>query len=75
VRFITWLFDNLDDPTKVGVFAKICWDDVNNGCALSKWGPIEWKEHFEVKHPDSANKLIYLLSVAYAQYVLSLSEK
>jgi hypothetical protein len=75
VNFLTWLFDELDGPSKVSRFAKIVYDDINNGCGDRKWGPVQWRDHFIAEHPDSAGNLNSMLSIAYAQYVMSRSEK
>lgn len=75
MKFLPWLFDQLDEPTPVGDFANLCWKDVNNGCASTKYGPTQWREHFETKHKAQANLLVSLLTKAYAQYVLSISAK
>lgn len=68
VHFITWLFDQIDDLGPHERFAKICWDDVNNGCAHVKFSVKQWQDHFLSKHPESAPMLVELLIDAYARY-------
>jgi len=61
----------MDTPSKLSRFAKIVYDDINNGCGSRKFTPVEWKNHFLLEHPDSADYLINTLQVAYTQYALS----
>jgi hypothetical protein len=75
MNFMVWLIEQLGEPTKMGRFAKICWDDANNGCALRSYTPQEWKQHFIDKHPESKDKLISALTAAYVQYTLWVTNK
>jgi hypothetical protein len=75
MRFVTWLWDQLDIPGSTGSFAKICWDDVNNGCAHPTFSAPQWLHHFENKHPDSKDKLRAMLIRAFQEYMLSLEGK
>jgi hypothetical protein len=75
MRFTQWVLDQEDDDTVVGSFQKILFDDINNGCSSSKFDALAWKQHFEVKHADSAEKLISVLAEAYYQYVLRHGKK
>ena len=74
MNFLTWLFDELDGPSKVSRFAKIVYDDINNGCGDRRWGPVQWRDHFIAEHADSAENLNSMLSLAFTQYVMSRSE-
>ncbi len=74
MNFLTWLFDEMDGPSKVSKFAKIVYDDINNGCGDRRFGPVEWKNHFLAEHADSAGNLNSLLTIAYSHYVLSRSD-
>lgn len=49
-------------------FAKLCWDDINNGCAHVKFSLKQWQDHFAKKHPESADILISMLLDAYVEY-------
>ena len=68
MRFITWLFDQMDLGTETSKMAKLCWDDINNGCASIKYGPSDWVEHFNSKHKDKAPILIEKLLDACVEY-------
>lgn len=63
--------EEMDTPSPVAKFAKIVYDDINNGCASRKIEPAQWKKHFELHHTDSAVYLIELLQAAYLEYALS----
>lgn len=75
MSFNAWLFDQLDSPSRVSAFGKIIWDDINNGCGSSKFTAIQWKAHFEDKHPEHSKRLIDLLILAYAPYALTFKSK
>jgi hypothetical protein len=75
MTFNTWLFDNLDTPSRTNVFSKLIWDDINNGCASSKFTAIQWRDHFKEKHPESKDKLTDMLILAYAKYALTFKSK
>lgn len=74
VNFLTWLFEEMDTPSKISRFAKIVYDDINNGCGSRKFTPTQWREHFKSEHADSAKKLVDMLEIAYIQYALSRTE-
>ena len=74
MRFVTWLFDQVDNGGVTAKFAKISWDDVNNGCAHATFSVGQWIEHFSVKHPDKYDLLIEMLLRAFAEYKKELSE-
>jgi len=75
MHFSTWLWDQLDTPGDTGKFAKVCWDDVNNGCGYSKFNAQHWLEHFESKHKDRRDILSLMLLRAYKEYMLFTAEK
>jgi hypothetical protein len=68
-----WLLDNLDIPGNK--FAKIIWDDVNNGCGSSRFSPSEWRAHFYIKHEATATNLEYLLIESYTAYARTIIVK
>jgi len=72
MHFSTWLWEQMEEPNRVGLFANLCWDDVNNGCGHSTYNGRKWLEHFEARHKDRKEFLIGLLSEAYKEYMLSL---
>lgn len=74
MKFLSWLLDQIDEPTRVGRFGKVCWDDINNGCASTKFGPMDWRDHFNEKHPSTADNLNSLLVMAYSVYIKTLDE-
>ena len=69
MRFSTWLWEQLDLPGRAGDLAKICWLDVNNGCASAKFSASEWVNHFEGKHRDKKEKLSDMLIPVYLEYL------
>jgi len=75
VSFNAWLFDNLDTPGRATVFGKIIWADINNGCGSSKFSAVDWRNHFEDKHPEVHKKLTDMLLLAYAEYALTFKSK
>jgi len=66
--FITWLFEQIDLGSPSSQFAKICWDDINNGCASIRFNSQAWMDHFNSKHKDKSEILIEMLFRAYVEY-------
>ena len=56
-------------------FAKLCWDDVNNGCALPTFSAHQWQNHFDKKHKNSKDKLNAMLLKALDEYTLFMKDK
>lgn len=75
VRFTQWILELQDEEGSIAEFQAVAYGDINNGCASSKFDALKWKDHFEEKHPDSARRLIDLLTRAYAQYILRTNTK
>ena len=75
MRFTSWLWDQLDIPGPSGKFAKLCWDDVNNGCGSARFHAVDWVKHFETKHFDSKEELVNRLVEAYGEYMLIPKQK
>lgn len=75
MHFSTWMWDRMEEPNRVGLFSKLCWTDVNNGCAHATFNAIDWMKHFEARHPENKEKLITTLAVSYRTYVLSIEPK
>lgn len=75
VTFNAWLFDNLDTPSRATIFGKIIWNDINNGCGSSKFTAVQWRDHFDDKHPERAKSLIDMLLLSYAEYALTFKSK
>jgi hypothetical protein len=75
MQFSTWLWDQMDIPGPLGRFAKLCWDDVNNGCALPTFNAKTWLNHFETKHPESRGILSTALIKSYKEYIISTEHK
>jgi hypothetical protein len=69
MRFTSWLWEQLDAGGPSSVFAKICWDDVNNGCAHVKFSANEWLSHFKDKHSEKIDLLTELLLNTYLEYM------
>lgn len=68
MRFTAWLWNQVDDLGDQEAFAKICWDDVNNGCANARFSAKDWVKHFDDKHRDSRDDLVFQLITAFQQY-------
>lgn len=69
MRFSSWLWEQLDTPGISGEFAKICWDDINNGCGSGKYNATLWLKHFEQKHSDKKDILIDKLTKCYMEFL------
>jgi hypothetical protein len=67
---MVWLADQLDELGRVPRFAKVIYDDVNGGCGSSRYNALDWKRHFEEKHPETSDALVSLLTIAYSNYIL-----
>lgn len=75
MHFSTWLWEQRDEPGRLGYISNICWKDVNNGCAHVKFGAPKWIEHINGRHPEQKGVLAPLIVLAFQQYVLSLESK
>ena len=75
MNFLTWLFEEMDTPSRLSRFAKVLYDDINNGCASRRFTPAQWKKHFETEHPERSKKLVDMLEIAYIQYALSRTDR
>jgi hypothetical protein len=40
-----------------------------------RYPAVQWRNHFEDKHPEHKNKLTDLLVLAYAEYALTFKSK
>ena len=69
MRFVSWLWEQLEDPGKTADFARVCWNDVNNGCASPRFTARQWIEHFESRHKDKAIILTEGLLETYAEFL------
>jgi hypothetical protein len=69
MRFSTWLWEQLDFPGRSGVLAKVCWDDVNNGCANARFSATDWLKHFDEKHAEKRETLADMLIPVYMEYL------
>jgi len=68
VHFLNWILDQQEEPGNLGIFSKVIWQDINNGCGARYTTPLEWRSHFDKKHPRTKERLNALLSAAYIQY-------
>jgi len=75
VRFTQWILELEDEDGVIDQFHRVAYSDINNGCASSKFDALAWKKHFYEKHAETADRLVALLSLAYAQYVMKADEK
>jgi len=75
MHFSTWLWEQMDESSRIGYFANLCWADVNNGCAHGTFNATKWLQHIEARHFEKKDTLIPLLSAAYKAYMLSLPPK
>lgn len=73
VNFIIWLIDQLDtEMPRVSKFAKVIWDDTNNGCGDRRYDAVAWRDHFTEKHHDYRKVLIGELIYCYSVYAQTL---
>lgn len=75
MRFTQWILELQDEEGSIADFQAVAYSDINNGCASSKYDALKWRDHFNEKHPESASRLVNLLSKAYAQYILRTDPK
>jgi hypothetical protein len=75
MHFSTWLWEQMEEPSRIGYVATICWKDVNNGCAHAKFGAPNWIEHIKERHPEQKDILVPLIVKAFQAYMLSLATK
>ena len=68
MRFVSWLWEQMEDPGTTADFAKVCWNDVNNGCAHVKFTVKQWQDHFFDKHTENSQLLVKMLIDAYVTY-------
>jgi len=68
MRFSTWLFEQLEDVGPFSKIAKICWDDVNNGCGVATFTASQWADHFILKHPVKSHILVEMLFTANDEF-------
>ena len=68
MRYTAWLWEQLDEDSPLGKFAKVCYDDVNNGCASPKFSAGEWISHFEQVHRDNKDELISRFFTSFVAY-------
>ena len=69
MRFSTWLWEQSDAPGLLQDISKICYSDVNNGCADAKFTAQQWIAHFDEKHPDKKDILTEMVFRAYIEYL------
>lgn len=74
MRYTEWLWNQVEDLGSAAGFAKICWDDVNNGCASPKFSSGQWIKHFDEKHKDNRDILMYQLVQSFSEYKKSTKE-
>lgn len=69
MRFVSWLWEQMEDPGVTADFARVCWNDVNNGCANPRYTAHEWIDHFEARHVEKADVLVEGVLRAYAEFI------
>jgi len=69
MHFSTWLWEQMDVPSNISEIAKLCWADVNNGCASVRFSGQDWVRHFDEKHKEKKDRLINMLMLAYLEYL------
>ena len=75
MHFLDWTLDQQDEFGNLGTIAKVLWQDINNGCGARYTTPMEWRAHFQQKHPKKADILSNLLAVAYVEYSKTLTKE
>jgi hypothetical protein len=71
--FSEWMMDQQGRNDDVGRFARLCWEDYTAGCARYFAGAVEWRDHFQKKHPNKVDLIFPLLKTAFTEYVESLT--
>ena len=66
--FSEWLYEQLHRDDNVGRFATLAWDDYTSGCARWYANAVQWRDHFNAKHPDKADEIFVLLGEAFRAY-------
>lgn len=67
--FTSWLLEQIDIPGDLMDISKVCYSDINNGCASSRFTPQEWVDHFNARHKDRSDILTQMLFIAYLEYM------
>jgi hypothetical protein len=75
MKYTAWLWYQLEEVGPGHAFAKVCWDDVNNGCASTKFSVNDWLLHFEQKHLDNRDILIHRLIQSFDEFKKATEEK
>jgi hypothetical protein len=68
MRYTVWLWNQLEEDSPIGRFAKVCYDDVNNGCANARFSSNDWLLHFEGIHRENKEALIARFFTSFAAY-------
>jgi hypothetical protein len=68
MRYTAWLWDRLEEESHLGKFAKICYDDVNNGCASANFSATDWISHFEQIHRENRSELSSRFFSSFIEY-------
>jgi len=69
VHFLDWILEQQAEPGVAGVFGKLIYQDINNGCGARFTTPMEWQYHFTLKHKKNVHTLTSLLEDAYVAYL------
>ena len=75
MKYTAWLWYQLEEVGPGHAFAKVCWDDVNNGCASTKFSVNDWLLHFEQKHLDNRDILIHRLIQSFDEFKKATKEQ
>ena len=69
MHFLDWVLEQQAEPGVAGVFGKLIYQDINNGCGARFTTPMEWQYHFTLKHKKNVHTLTSLLEDAYVAYL------
>ena len=69
MHFLDWLLEQQEEPGVAGVFGRLIYQDINNGCGLRYTEPNEWAALFSKKHPQKKDFLIGILDDAFISYL------
>lgn len=75
MHFSSWLWEQMEEPGRVGYIANICWKDVNNGCANPRFSAPQWMNHLKERHAPQEELLTKLLVGAFKEYMRTLPPK
>jgi hypothetical protein len=69
MHFLDWTLAQQGEPGTAGALGRLLYTDINNGCGVRFTSPIEWNEHFSIRHSRTQHVLSSMLSDTYEAYL------